>query len=47
VKKEIWLPKCETRVLVDEKGNVRVWDEMMMELKPIKANGTTGFGAKK
>lgn len=47
MKKEIWLPKSETRVLVDEKGNVRVWDEMMMELKPIKGSGQTGFGVKK
>jgi len=47
VKKEIWLPKSETRVLVDEQGNVRVWDEMTMELKPIKNSETTGFGVKK
>lgn len=46
MKKEIWLPKTETRVIVDGKGNVELWDAMVMELKPIKNPGT-GFGGKK
>ena len=47
MKKEIWLPKTETRVIVDDKGNVELWDAMIMELKPIKGNNPTGFGQKK
>lgn len=42
MKKEIWLPKSETRVQVDAEGKVTLWDEMVMELKPIK-NTNTGF----
>jgi hypothetical protein len=40
--KEIWLPKTETRATVDEAGNVRVWDEILMELQPIKTKA--GYG---
>lgn len=47
MKKEIWLPKTETRVVVDGQGNVELWDAMVMELKPIKNGGTTGFADKK
>lgn len=47
MKKEIWLPKTETRVIVDGKGNVELWDAMVMELKPIKGVGVTGFADKK
>lgn len=41
-KKEIWLPKSETRVTVDMEGNVNVWDSMVMELKQLKSD-KTGF----
>lgn len=37
MKKEIWLPKSETRVIVDDEGKVTLWDSMVMELKPIRA----------
>jgi len=46
LKKEIWLPKSETHVTVDATGNVSVWDEMVMELKPLKSE-KPGFGTKK
>ena len=42
--KEIWLPKTETKVTVTEDGTVTVWDEMLMELKPLKPQ--TGFTPK-
>lgn len=42
--KNIWLPKSETKVTVDQKGRVNVWDEMVMELKPISS--PTGFSSK-
>jgi len=38
--KEIWLPSTETRVQVVD-GKVSVWDEILMELKPVR--GMTGF----
>lgn len=34
--KQIWVPSTETRVTVDDKGRVEVWDEILMELKPIR-----------
>jgi len=47
-KKEIWLPKSETRVLIDDEGNLTMWDTMVMELKPLKeGQGQTGFTDKK
>lgn len=46
-KKEIWLPKSETRVLIDEEGTVRLWEQMVMELKPLKDSQMTGFAEKK
>lgn len=33
--KEIWIPKSETKVQVTEDGKVTIWQDMMMELKPI------------
>lgn len=33
--KRIWLPKSETKATVDMRGNVQVWDEMVMELRPV------------
>ena len=41
--KEIWLPSTETRVQVVD-GKVSVWDEILMELKPVR--GTTGFSSR-
>ena len=44
-KKEIWVPKTETKVTVDPKGEVYVWDEMVMELRAIQR--PTGFGVRR
>ena len=42
--KEIWLPKSETRVTIDDEGNLSMWESMVMELKPLKEQSqTTGF----
>lgn len=32
--KEIWLPESETKVTISD-GEVTVWDEMKMTLKPL------------
>jgi hypothetical protein len=46
-KKEIWLPKSETRILIDDEGTLTMWDSMVMELKPLKQDNQTGFTDKK
>jgi hypothetical protein len=42
MKKEIWLPASETKVTVDSDGKLRVWEEMVMSLKPLGTK-PTGF----
>lgn len=42
-KKEIWLPKSETRIHIDDEGTLTMWDTMVMELTPLKDSQTTGF----
>jgi hypothetical protein len=38
--KNIWLPKSETKVTVQD-GKVTVWEEMTLKLYPVQK---TGFG---
>ena len=44
-KKEIWIPTTKTMVTVKNDGIVHIWDEIEMNLVPIK-KAITGFGDK-
>jgi hypothetical protein len=41
-RKQMWLPTTETKVTVDQAGNVNVWDEMTMQLRPVPHTGFIG-----
>lgn len=37
--KEIWLPDSKTHVVVEPGGDIKIWDSMVMEKKPLEKKG--------
>lgn len=44
--KEIWLPDSKTHVLVEPDGEIKIWENIIMERKPIE-EPSFGFQEKK
>jgi hypothetical protein len=43
--KEIWLPDSKTHVIVEPDGEIRIWENIIMERKPVEEKGF-GFSDK-